>query len=132
MCLCGSTRFRERPETGMGYQRYFLTPPGLIDPVLLPDNWGLLEAHSRSVRMVRNTGSFLERARHSEINLLTSALRRVQLRIDQPLTDFIHISTMNDNATTEVPTGLRIYNSAAAQGTVPRLQALPDPMHVSG
>ncbi|KKK54365.1 hypothetical protein LCGC14_3085490, partial [marine sediment metagenome] len=33
--------FRQKPDEGMGCLRYYLTPPGLVDPDELPENWGL-------------------------------------------------------------------------------------------
>jgi len=40
-------------DTGMGEKRFFLTPPGLLKAEELPDGWGLLEAHPKAVRVVR-------------------------------------------------------------------------------
>ena len=34
--------FRFRPELGLGCERYYLTPTGLLDPGELPQGWGLL------------------------------------------------------------------------------------------
>lgn len=39
----------ERTEGGLGVYRFYLCPEGLIDPVELPDRWGLLEARGRTV-----------------------------------------------------------------------------------
>lgn len=38
--------------TGAGEQRYFLTAPGLVKPEELPEGWGLLELHGRTVQTV--------------------------------------------------------------------------------
>jgi len=37
----------------IGAQRYYMTPPGLLSPDELPDGWGLLEVHKRSVKVVK-------------------------------------------------------------------------------
>ncbi len=38
----------------MGQFRFYMTPPGLLTLEDLPEGWGLLEAHPRSVRVVRD------------------------------------------------------------------------------
>lgn len=47
-----SKPFRQRPETGMGDWRFYLTPTGLIQPRDLPPGWGLLWATTRQIRAV--------------------------------------------------------------------------------
>ncbi len=44
---------RKDPASGMGKHRYYLTPPGLLAVNMLPEFWGLLEAHGRRVKVVR-------------------------------------------------------------------------------
>lgn len=44
---------RHPAASSMGSQRYYMTPPGLLSPDELPEGWGLLEVHSRSVRVVK-------------------------------------------------------------------------------
>src|SRR5215469_16403633 len=44
--------FRRKPETGMGCERFYLTPARLIDITELPSGWGLLELRNRSVEIL--------------------------------------------------------------------------------
>lgn len=37
---------------GMGQERYYLTPPGLLKPEMIPDGWGLMEAGKFRMRHV--------------------------------------------------------------------------------
>ena len=84
--------FRQRREMGLGSERFYLTPRGLLSPTDMPPGWGLLEYHSRGVRMVRPSRKNLrcqEGFRH-EMNLLLASLRRVEVRIEpQTITDFL-------------------------------------------
>ena len=43
--------FRKDPELGMGCERFYLVPQGLITADELPKKWGLLECKGRDVRM---------------------------------------------------------------------------------
>lgn len=65
----------------MGWERYYLTPPGLVQPHEVPEGWGLLEAHSRCVRVLRKATPTLQDARSlsDEVLLLVSACRRHQV-----------------------------------------------------
>lgn len=86
------------PDGGMGRQRWYLTPPGLIGVDDLPDGWGLAEALARSVRVVRAPIARPDWRRDREIGLLTSAVRRHDLGVPfdtvlarfMPLTDPRH------------------------------------------
>jgi len=84
--------FRRRPEKGVGSERFYLAPPGLIAIDELPPGWGLLE-YSRgrieiqhdSARNLRTSTGF-----RYEMNLLLSSLRRVEVRIEpQTITHFL-------------------------------------------
>jgi hypothetical protein len=47
---------RKKPHRilqGMGQKRWFLAPPGLIQLVEVPDGWGLLECHAKTIREVK-------------------------------------------------------------------------------
>src|SRR5271166_4939245 len=44
--------FRQKPEDGMGSQRFYMAPAGMIAAVDLPRHWGLLEVRGREVRMM--------------------------------------------------------------------------------
>lgn len=90
----GNKPFRLRPERGMGCERYYLAPAGLIRPEELPPGWGLLEVSARKVRMVTrcNPRSSLrgKQGLMQELNLMLASLVRVQVRLEpQTLTDFL-------------------------------------------
>jgi len=51
--------FRQRPETGIGEFRYFITPSGLVRPEELPAKWGLIEVAGRGIRVLQ--GHVLEK-----------------------------------------------------------------------
>lgn len=85
--------FRLNPSLGMGYFRYFLCPKGLIKPEDLPEKWGLLWANEKGVirQKVGPKGNiwssfdvagfrFSKRNTQAEMNMMYSALRRLQLR----------------------------------------------------
>lgn len=67
--------FRADPTAGMGYERWYFTPPGLLIPDDLPPNWGLAES-GRAIRVVVSPKPFYEHNLRAEKALLVSALRR--------------------------------------------------------
>jgi hypothetical protein len=84
--------FRQKPELGVGSERFYLLPAGLIVPQELPPGWGLLEIRSRRVEMIQGSVKNFRRAAgfNSEMNLLLASLRRVEIRIEpQTITDFL-------------------------------------------
>ncbi|MFB3815938.1 MAG: hypothetical protein ACE14L_17680 [Terriglobales bacterium] len=85
--------FRLRPEEGLGCERFYLAPAGLISPDELPTNWGLLECTARAVRMAVKPSRRDQRTTvglMKEMNLLLASLRRVELRIEpQTITEFL-------------------------------------------
>lgn len=81
--------WRRLPYRGMGARRYFMTPAGLVRPDELPAKWGLAEVHGRQVRIIRESEGFSERNRAGEVGFLVSMLRRTQLRIDEPISDWL-------------------------------------------
>jgi hypothetical protein len=84
--------FRQKPETGVGCERYYLAPKDLIRMEELPADWGLLEVSGREVRRVKRPGRDLRSAIgfQYEMNLLLASLRRVEVRIEpQSITDFL-------------------------------------------
>ena len=84
--------FRRKPGSGMGCERFYLTPARLVDLSELPVGWGLLEVRNRSLEMVSPSGKSLRSARgfRHEMNLLLASLRRVEVRIEpQSITDFL-------------------------------------------
>lgn len=70
--------FRRVSEMGVGMQRFYLTPPGLLSPEELPEGWGLLEAghplHLTKIRMVRASERF-EISETSEMSILIQLMR---------------------------------------------------------
>ena len=84
--------FRQKSELGLGCERFYLTPPRLLDPRELFPGWGLLEFRQRKVEVVRRSARNLRTASGLayEMNLLLASLRRVEIRIEpQTLTGFL-------------------------------------------
>jgi hypothetical protein len=84
--------FRVKPEKGVGSERFYLTPPALIQGKELPPGWGLLELQRGRVEMVQSSAKNLRTATgfRYEMNLLLASLRRVEVRIEpQSITDFL-------------------------------------------
>jgi hypothetical protein len=70
--------FRLHETDGMGDQRYYLTPPGLLRWQELPTGWGLLEPSGRGLRRVLYPSSMYKAKNHrAEAGLLVSAMRRI-------------------------------------------------------
>lgn len=69
--------FRQHAERGVGQQRFYCTPPGLIAIEDLPQGWGLLECQSDGRMRVRRKSSLFRKcnSRH-EVEILLSALKR--------------------------------------------------------
>lgn len=84
--------FRLDPRKGMGCERFYLVPGGLISAQEIPTGWGLLELRGREVvelaagsKKMRTAVGF-----RYEMNLLLASLRRVEVRIEpQSITDFL-------------------------------------------
>ncbi|MGE5324397.1 MAG: hypothetical protein ACM3SW_16135 [Actinomycetota bacterium] len=85
--------FRRDPQQGMGCERFYLTPRGLIEKSELPRGWGLLEAKGREIVMACKPARQSQRGESGlmcEMNLLLASLRRVEVRIEpQTITDFL-------------------------------------------
>jgi len=84
--------FRQKPETGVGGERYYLAPKGMIQVEDLASGWGLLEACGKEIEKVRPSAKNLrsEIGFGYEMNLLLASLRRVEVRIEpQSITDFL-------------------------------------------
>lgn len=84
--------FRQRPEMGVGSERYYLVPRGLIQMEELPSGWGLLEVCGREIEMTKRSAKNLRSSVgfEFEMNLLLASLRRVEVRIEpQTITDFL-------------------------------------------
>jgi len=69
---------------GMGDERYYCVPKGLLKIEELPENWGLIEVFKNpihkynSVEGIRNSVTFTNSNKHSEITMLLSAIRRLE------------------------------------------------------
>jgi hypothetical protein len=84
--------FRQKQEIGLGCERFYLTPPTLLQPKDLPAGWGLLEVRKRKVEVVRRSARDLRTppGLAYEMNLLLASLRRVEIRIEpQSITEFL-------------------------------------------
>ena len=44
--------FRRNPWQGMGQERWYLTPAGLLKPSDLPEDWGLAEVRGKVIRKI--------------------------------------------------------------------------------
>ncbi len=91
--LCDRDKpWRQKPKTGVGCERFYLAPAGLIRVQDLPEGWGLLEVRGREILLVRESAKDLRTATgfRYEMNLLLASLRRVEVRIEpQSITDFL-------------------------------------------
>ena len=88
----GAKLFRQKPEQGVGCERFYLTPPALVKPEELPCGWGLLELRRGRIEVLQNSAKNLRTAAgfRYEMNLLLASLRRVEVRIEpQSITDFL-------------------------------------------
>ncbi|HVO81142.1 MAG TPA: hypothetical protein VMT28_10445 [Terriglobales bacterium] len=84
--------WRRKPETGVGCERFYLAPKGMIRVEELPSGWGLLEHHNRKVEMVQRSARNLRTdvGFRYEMNLLLASLRRVEIRIEpETITEFL-------------------------------------------
>ena len=84
--------FRQKPERGVGSERFYLTSPGLIKLEELPVGWGLLEVRRGHVETLHTSAKNLRTpvGLRYEMNLLLASLRRVEVRIEpQSITDFL-------------------------------------------
>ena len=66
---------------GIGQQRYFMAPKGIIPVSEIPDGWGLLEVTGNTVKTTKKLDLlfFDERIASSEVPMLVAALRRSQV-----------------------------------------------------
>ncbi len=84
--------FRLKPHLGLGCERFYLVPPGMVQVDELPSGWGLLEPRNRKVEVVSASARDLRSPRgfRYEMNLLLASLRRVEVRIEpQTITGFL-------------------------------------------
>ncbi len=85
--------FRRDPAQGMGAERIYCAPQGLIKAAELPKGWGLLECKGREITLAVKPSRVSQRTEAGfmwEMNLLLASLRRVEVRIEpQTITDFL-------------------------------------------
>lgn len=84
--------FRIKAKQGVGCERFYLVPAGLVRREELPEGWGLLELAQGRVEMAQASAKDLRSASgfRCEMNLLLASLRRVEVRIEpQSITDFL-------------------------------------------
>ena len=84
--------WRVCPQTGVGAERFYLAPGGLIRVDEIPAGWGLLEVSGREIRIRKRSAKNLRSSTgfEYEMNLLLASLRRVEVRIEpQSITDFL-------------------------------------------
>ena len=75
-------RDRKKPcrlLVGMGNERWYLTPPGLVAPADLPAGWGLLECHPRLIRQVSLAPRRTTKGAAEELRVLISQMTRQSL-----------------------------------------------------
>lgn len=71
--------FRREPWLGIGQNRYYLTPVGLIKPEELPDNWGLLETTGKRIKIIKMAKPFKEYNTKNEMHIIISTFRRLRV-----------------------------------------------------
>lgn len=85
--------FRVDPALGMGAERIYCVPQGLLAKTELPKGWGLLECKGREISLAVKPSRVSLRSEAGlmwEMNLLLASLRRVEVRIEpQTITDFL-------------------------------------------
>jgi len=84
--------FRLNPQTGVGSERFYLVPKGLVRVEELLPGWGLLEYRNRAIEMIKASKKNLrtDEGIRCEMNLLLASLRRVEIRIEpQTVTEFL-------------------------------------------
>lgn len=84
--------FRLKPEQGVGCERFYLVPAGLVRRDELPEGWGMLENNRGRIETAHASGKNLRSAAgfRNEMNLLLASLRRVEVRVEpQSITDFL-------------------------------------------
>jgi hypothetical protein len=75
--------FREHPEMGIGLQRWYMAPLGVIPQDKVPEKWGLLEVTDGRSILVTKEAELQERNFDSEIIILLSLMRRLKITPDK-------------------------------------------------
>ena len=80
----GNKLSRRMPQYALGNWRFYLTEPGLLDGIELPEGWGWYEVHGRSVRHAGGAGygsvvkAPFQSYHKDEVTLLVSALAELR------------------------------------------------------
>lgn len=71
--------YHQRPESGMGRRRWYMTPAGLVRAEEVPPGWGLIHVNGQKCTVVVEAPDReLEQMEHvHEARILTSAIRRL-------------------------------------------------------
>jgi len=77
---------RKIPSQGMGIERYFMSPVGLLQPGEIPKGWGLPGVYevppgprNRTVKKTKESECFYDRNMNAEVAYLVSAIRRLDI-----------------------------------------------------
>lgn len=75
--------FRRSDEHAIGRERWYMAPAGVLRAEEIPEGWGLLAVHGRSITVQRETvrRDLPPTAASYEILMLSAALRRCELGI---------------------------------------------------
>jgi hypothetical protein len=92
----GSKYFRKIPGRGLGEERYYMAPPGIIPIDEVPANWGLLEVHEDKIRVIKKAKPFDRgiASLKSEVLLLYNVCRCVVCETKKDL-DWFRLSESN-------------------------------------
>lgn len=78
--------FRQNVVAGMGVERYFMAPVGVLSPEDMPHGWGLLEVYKRKrknamlpVIQEKDSIQFADRNKDAEITYLVASIRRIEI-----------------------------------------------------
>jgi hypothetical protein len=71
---------RVHPEMGLGCQRYYVAPRGLISKDELPDKWGLVEIGDKGNTRVVQPSMIFDANVRAEVSILLSLLRRLKVK----------------------------------------------------
>jgi hypothetical protein len=75
-------QFRKHQSIGVGYQRWYMAPEGIIPHDKIPPKWGLLEVTPGRRILVTIKSELHKNNKSSEITILLSLLRRLNIQPD--------------------------------------------------
>lgn len=71
--------FRVHQEEGMGNQRYFMVPEGLVSLSEVPEGWGLIEVDEKKRTRVTKQCAYGQANAKAEVAVLLSFIRRLKI-----------------------------------------------------